>query len=72
LDVRLAEALLGSTSAQQPQLRLTHYELASEIGTAREVVSRILQRYQRQGWLETGRGWVRITRRNELEALVGD
>lgn len=72
LDMRLAEALLSSTSERQPLLRMTHNELAAEIGTAREVVSRGLRRYQRQGWVETGRGWVRITRRNELEALIGD
>ncbi|MFC5402686.1 Crp/Fnr family transcriptional regulator [Cohnella soli] len=72
LDFRLAEALLSSTSERQPLRRITHNELAAEIGTAREVVSRALHRYQQQGWVETGRGWVRITRRNELEALVGD
>lgn len=72
LGMRLAEALLSSTSEQQPLLRMTHYELASEIGTAREVVSRTLQRFQRQGWVETGRGWIRITRRTELEELFGD
>ncbi|WP_028609156.1 Crp/Fnr family transcriptional regulator [Paenibacillus harenae] len=72
LAMRLAEALLSSTSEQQPLLRMTHYELASEVGTAREVVSRTLQRFQRQGWVETGRGWIRITRRSELEELFGD
>lgn len=72
LDIRLAEALLSSTSEQQPLLRMTHYELASEVGTAREVVSRMLTRFQRQGWVETGRGWIRITRRSELGSLFGD
>ncbi|TVX96653.1 Crp/Fnr family transcriptional regulator [Cohnella terricola] len=72
LDIRLAEALLRSTSERQPLRRMTHNELASEIGTAREVVSRTLQRYQRNGWVETGRGWIKIIRRDELEALVGD
>jgi len=72
LDMRLAEALLNFTSEQQPLLRMTHYELATEIGTAREVVSRALHRYQRQGWVETGRGWIRIIRRNELNGIFGD
>ncbi|CAM3596033.1 Crp/Fnr family transcriptional regulator [Paenibacillus lupini] len=72
LEMRLAEALLRSTSEQQPMLRMTHNELASEIGTAREVVSRTLQRFQREGWVETGRGWVQITCRTELEELFGD
>ncbi|MFE5319260.1 Crp/Fnr family transcriptional regulator [Paenibacillus sp. NPDC056579] len=72
LDMRLAETLLISTSERQPLLRLTHNELTAEIGTAREVVSRTLRRYQRNGWVESGRGWVRITHRNELETLIGD
>lgn len=70
LNIRLAEALLGFTSEQQPLLRMTHGALAAEIGTAREVVSRALQRFQRQGWVETGRGWVRITRRKELRSYL--
>jgi CRP/FNR family transcriptional regulator, anaerobic regulatory protein len=72
LDMRLAEKLLSSTSEKQLMLRMTHYELAAEIGTAREVVSRTLQRFQRKGWVETGRGFVRITCRTELEELFGD
>ncbi|WP_171636551.1 Crp/Fnr family transcriptional regulator [Paenibacillus plantarum] len=72
LDVRLAEKLLSSTSEQQPMLRMTHYELASEIGTAREVVSRTLQRFQRKGWVVTGRGFVRIICRTEFDELFGD
>lgn len=72
LDMRLAEVLLSSTSERQPLLRITHFELATEVGTAREVVSRTLQRFQRQGWVETGRGWIRINRRSGMEVLLGD
>jgi CRP/FNR family transcriptional regulator len=72
LDTRLARALLRVTSETQPLLYTTHHELASEIGSAREVVTRALQRYQRQGWVVTGRGWIRIAHRSELEALLSD
>lgn len=72
MDMRLAEALLRATSEQQPILRMTHGELAAEVGTAREVVSRTLQRFQLQGLVEKGRGWIRIIRRSELEGLFGD
>ncbi|MFC4812919.1 Crp/Fnr family transcriptional regulator [Paenibacillus sp. GCM10023250] len=72
LDRQLAEALLSITSEQQPVLRMTHSKLASEIGTAREVVSRTLKLFERQGLVEQGRGWVRIIRRTELEAILGD
>ncbi|THF73177.1 Crp/Fnr family transcriptional regulator [Cohnella fermenti] len=72
LDRQLAEALLASTSEERPELRMTHAGLASELGTAREVVSRTLLRWQRQGLVQQGRGWVRIARRAELETLFGD
>ncbi|MDF2721034.1 MAG: hypothetical protein K0Q59_709 [Paenibacillus sp.] len=72
LDARLAKALLRMTSDRQPRLSLTHQELAVEIGSSREVVSRAFQRYRQQGWIESGRGWIRIIRRDQLEALLGD
>ncbi|WP_158606764.1 Crp/Fnr family transcriptional regulator [Paenibacillus ginsengarvi] len=72
LDARLAEALLRTTSKQKPRLEATHHELAVEIGSSREVVSRALLRYRQKGWIETGRGWCRIVRRQDLESLLGD
>lgn len=72
LEPRLAGALLRLTSATQPLLHTTHRDLAVEIDSAREVVTRALQRYQRKGWIETGRGWVRILHREALEAQLGD
>ncbi|MFD0716087.1 Crp/Fnr family transcriptional regulator [Paenibacillus sp. GCM10027626] len=72
LDARLAKALLRTSSEQKPLLNMTHHELAVEIGSSREVVSRALRRYRQQGWIETGRGWIRIIRLEELESLLGD
>ncbi|MFB9276160.1 Crp/Fnr family transcriptional regulator [Cohnella cellulosilytica] len=72
LDARLAKALLRADSERGPMVRVTHHELAAEIGSVREVVSRALRRYRDRGWIETGRGWVRIVRRGGLEALLGD
>jgi CRP/FNR family transcriptional regulator len=72
LDARLARALLRGTSEKQPLLHATHQELAAEIGSAREVVTRALRRFQQNGWVETGRGWVRVTGREELEAELED
>jgi CRP/FNR family transcriptional regulator len=72
LEERLARALLRATSETQPLFRTTHQALAAEISSAREVVTRALQRFQIRGWVETGRGWVRIAQRNELEAQLGD
>lgn len=51
LEQRLAAALLGRGSP----LRLTHAALADELGTAREIVTRLLKRYEEAGWVQLGR-----------------
>ena len=58
---RLARRLLAA--ARGGVVATTHQALAAELGTAREVVSRILRRMEREGALESERGEIRI--RNE-------
>ena len=48
----------------------TQQQLASELGTAREVVSRILSEFQRRGWVAPARGNIAITNRPALERLA--
>jgi DNA-binding IclR family transcriptional regulator len=40
--------------AEDGTLRATHAQLAAELGTAREVISRQLAEFQRRGWVELG------------------
>jgi len=56
LDRRLAAALLGHGS----QLAVTHQALAQELGTVREIVTRLLRRFEREGWVELSRERIRI------------
>lgn len=56
LDQRLAAALLG----HGPELSVTHQVLADQLGTVREIVSRLLHRFEREGWVELGRERIRI------------
>lgn len=65
IESRLAAALLDMAEADQVQA--TQAELAARIGSAREVVTRRLDAFQRAGWVETDRGAVRITDRLALE-----
>ncbi len=58
---RLARLIIGE--ARDGVVTTTHQALAAELGTAREVVSRILQRMEREGSLSSERGEIRI--RNE-------
>lgn len=59
MDVRLASLLLKLADAQLT-VHLTHDEMAAELGTAREVVSRLLKELERCGALRLGRGHVTI------------
>lgn len=51
LEQRLAHALLGHGAT----VRATHQELADELGTVREIVSRLLSRFERAGWVRMSR-----------------
>lgn len=51
LDQRLAAALLG----RGPVVPVTHQALADELGTVREIVTRLLRRFEREGWLTLSR-----------------
>jgi CRP/FNR family transcriptional regulator len=66
---RLAQSLLehaddgGSISA-------THQNLAVELGTAREVISRQLKEFERRGWVKLHRGRIDILDPGALRALA--
>lgn len=55
IDIRLAARVLELT-VQNPVAQITHDQLAADLGTAREVISRKLAQWDRQGWIERGRG----------------
>jgi len=66
LDRRLAAALLG----RGQQLRLTHQALADELGTVREIVTRLLRRFEREGWVTLGREQIAIVNSVALRAVA--
>jgi len=69
LDVRLADKLIHLAGTDNV-VATTHQQLSVELGTAREVVSRQLQEFQRRGWIEQSRGKVRLLDRDQLEQLA--
>jgi CRP/FNR family transcriptional regulator len=69
LDVRLADKLINLSDGQDT-VATTHQKLSVELGTAREVVSRQLQEFQRRGWIEQARGSVGLLDRAQLERLA--
>lgn len=69
IDIRLAQRLLDLADGEG-RLNLTHQKLASELGTAREVVSRQVHEFQRRGWVASGRGHIEITDHGALSRLA--
>ncbi|MEQ8334493.1 Crp/Fnr family transcriptional regulator [Nisaea sp.] len=68
VDLRLAQKLL-ERQGEDGDILLTHQQLATELGTAREVVSRQLQEFQRRGWVAVARGRVHVADAAALEAF---
>lgn len=66
LDCRLAAALLG----RGPALSLTHQSLADDLGTVREIITRLLRRFEREGWVALGRESIHILDSAALRGLA--
>lgn len=69
IEARLAATLIDL--AVGGVVQATQEELATRIGSAREVVSRRLDAFQRQGWIETYRGQIHLVDIPALMALRG-
>ena len=69
MDIRVAQKLLDLKDSQS-LLHLTHQQLAVELGTAREVISRQLKEFERRGWLSLRRGVVELTNLAAIERLA--
>jgi len=59
MDARVASFLVSHGQVQNP-IRITHQEIAAELGSSREVISRILEDFASQGFIHSGRGTVEI------------
>ncbi len=66
LDQRLAALLLRKGGL----VRATHQGLADELGSVREIVSRLLANFQDRGWVALGREQIRITDAAALRRLA--
>ena len=70
IESRLGQALLARHT-DGGAIVTTHQQLASELGTAREVVSRELKRFQSRGWVRLGRGRIEDERGRLLAMARG-
>ncbi|MGJ8604720.1 MAG: Crp/Fnr family transcriptional regulator [Marivita sp.] len=69
IDVRLASRLV-SLAVEGDDLMATHQQLANELGTAREVISRVLHDFQKRGLIAQSRGRITLLERTKIEALA--
>ena len=69
-DKRLAAFLLEETQLEESNvLRITHEKIANHMGTAREVVTRMLRYFQSEGMVKLTRGTIEIADETKLEKL---
>lgn len=72
VDVRLAKWLLAHSAPAEP-IPVSHRELAFELGTAREVVSRQLKDFEQRGWVRLARKRIQVLDREALRIMaLGD
>lgn len=69
-DKRLAAFLLEESRVEESDvLKITHEKIASHMGTAREVVTRMLRYFQSEGMVSLTRGAIELTDRKKLELM---
>ena len=70
MDKRLAAFLLEECRLEESDtLQTTHEKIANHMGTAREVVTRMLRYFQNEGMVKLTRGTIEVLDRNKLEVL---
>lgn len=71
LDKRLAIFLLEQSNIEDTDtIEITHERIANHLGSAREVVTRMLKYFQNEGMVALSRGAINIIDRNKLEQLT--
>ena len=72
MDKRLAQFLLEQADIEKSgRLSITHEAIAGHLGSAREVISRMLKYFEREGMVAVSRGGIRITDKAALEKTAG-
>ena len=70
-DKRLAAFLVEEAQVEgSAELKITHEKIANHMGTAREVVTRMLRYFQSEGMVKLTRGTVELTDEKKLRALA--
>ncbi|MDH5218509.1 MAG: Crp/Fnr family transcriptional regulator [Gammaproteobacteria bacterium] len=68
IERRLARRLIDGADKEM-KLKETHSDIAADLGSAREVVSRTLKRFENSGYLCLHRGWIEIKNPSALNNI---
>lgn len=71
MDMRIAAFLLRNATESGAAVSITHGEIAAELGTSREVVTRILADFESDKVISTSRGKITILKRAALKERMG-
>ena len=71
-DKRLAKFLVEEYYLEGAVLKMTHEQVASHLGTAREVVTRMLKYFQTEGMVKLTRGSIQIVDEVRLSDLIDE
>lgn len=69
-DLRIAEFIYKNSLKLGRELIITHQSIANEVGTAREVVSRILKNLEKEKILQMSRGKITIINVDKLRTKI--
>ena len=73
LEKRLADCLakhIPDAEHASPVINITHMQLASELGSAREVISRLLREFERMGIVDLARGKIFVNNWKALQQII--
>lgn len=66
---KLDQRLAGMIASRASPIRTTHQALADELGSVREIVTRLLKQFAEQGWIRLGREQIEVLDANALSRL---
>lgn len=71
IDQRLAQFLI-TAGDKKDRVSATHHEISTELGTAREVVSRVLKSFEHHHYVGLHRGWIELLDKTKLQQIAAE
>lgn len=69
---KLDQRLAGFLVQHGPEVNESHQQIADELGSVREVVSRLLKQFEERNWIRISRKQIEVVERQALEDYVTD